>query len=146
MAQPKTPPKPTIAELRARQGNPVPPDELQEIEAKAVRLIQIQAEQRRLEDEKGWTDPHSGERHRGLVDELQELFVIHNVRGIVLEDYTVAIRDGSNSRIDAVLLANEGVTGEQIANATVKTNWCTVSVTKKRAPGDKSRRKGDYDE
>lgn len=129
MSKPKSPPKPTINELRA--ASKIPAETIDEIETLSVRMIQLQADRNALEEEKGYTD-QDGHRHPGIEDRLQELFIIYDLPGVKLEDFYVLQYDGSRPTIDAIELANHGVTGDIIAASTKTSRWAGVKVQRSK--------------
>lgn len=118
--------RPTLGEIRAA----LPPEDAERVENISIRLIQIQADQKALEAERGYTDS-AGQRHKGLADELEELMVIYNLfDGFQIEDYVVSPTSGGNSRIDRTLLLNHAVPPDVIAACTVTSQWTSVRVTR----------------
>lgn len=104
---------------------------LNDLEAKCIRLIQIQQEVRELEKEAGYTDPHSGQRHPGIRDEIEREFIILNMfDGVQIEDFIVIPQTGSGpDYIDPIELLRLGVPDETIKAATRKgRGWTSVRV------------------
>lgn len=123
----------TIAQLRERGG--IPEEVLIDLELKAVRLIQIQAEIKALEAEAGYTEKYSKVHHRGIKDEVEELCVGWDLEGFKVEDYTVYRMHGEAVWLDKVALLNAGVLPEQIAAGTMRESWSTVAVRQDRETG-----------
>lgn len=123
----KAPPKRSLPELVASglltQSDA---DTLREL---AVRIAQINEEQRALEIEKGVTNYNTGERTRGLSDMLEDFLIVHDLTdGFKLENFTVLMQPGSNSRIDAGLLLAEGITPDVINRCTITKSWVSAQV------------------
>ncbi len=126
MAKPPALPKPTLTDLRAEGA--IPDEALSEIERLSVRCLQILEEKQILESEYGFKD-HAGVRHVGVIDELEALFITHNLtaRGLRMENYTAVYGSGMTPpRIDPHLLLAEGVEPEVIKRCTVSAPWVSL--------------------
>ncbi len=123
--------KPTIAELFQRSD--IMHGDIERMGEIATRLIQIQAAQKELEAERGYTSP-DGVRHPGISDELEDLLIAHRLPGLTVEDFVVYPMAGSTSRIDANLILADGYGPELIKRWTATTNWTAVGV---RRTGEK---------
>ncbi len=129
MARPKPHVKPTLAQLHDELG--IDWVTLNEMDAMAQRLQQIQAQIKLLEAERGYTDSYTGERHPGISDSLETLLITHDLteHGFRLENgASVIMIPGGASRIDDHLLLAEGVDPEVIKRCTVSKSWVTLQV------------------
>lgn len=112
---------------------------LASLEAKCIRLIQIQDEMNKLKVEAGYTDEYSGQRHPGLRDEVERQFIIFNLfDGIKIEDFDITLQTGkAPDRIDPIELLRNGVTDAQI-NASTREGkgWTTIRCQRRRGQED----------
>ena len=123
-------PKPTLVELRGM--GEIPDRIVDRIEEIAIRLIQIQEEQKRLDEEEGYTKG-DGTRVPGLRDEMQELMQAWEFTGVRLEDFTVYRMSGTAKWLDKTALINAGVMPGQIVAGTLEQDWTAVGIRKTAA-------------
>lgn len=105
-----------------------------DMEAKCIRLIQIQEEQKKLQEEAGYTDDH-GHRVPGLKDAVERLFVKYDLfDGVKIEDFSVIIQTGKGPNlVDPVELLRLGVPDDVIKRATREgRGWTTIRVQRSR--------------
>lgn len=111
-----------------------------DLEAKCIRLIQIQDEMNKLKDEAGYTDEYSGKKHPGLRDEVERQFIIFNLfDGVKIEDFDVTLQVGkAPDRVDPIELLRQGVTDAQIKAATKEgKGWTTIRCQRRKTQEDK---------
>src|SRR5215475_13520807 len=128
MAQTKR--KPTLNDLRA--AGLISGEDLDRMEKLAVRLIQIQDESKALEEERGYSDQHTGKRVPGLADELEALIILNDIgdTGFRIENYSAIIMPGSRSWIDENLLLHEGVDPDVIVRCRRTSTWTSMQMRK----------------
>lgn len=127
--------RPTFKQLResASKIGPEAVEVLDKMEVKCIRLIQLLSEVKELEKEIGYTDQHSGERHKGLRDEVEKEFIVYNLfDGIQIEDFVLSPITGSGPDwVDPIELLRLGVPDETIKAATRPgRGWTSVRVQK----------------
>lgn len=100
------------------------------------RLALITKTTKELEAERGYTDYNSGKRYPGLVDELEEALILHDLTetGFRIPGYTVRMQPGSRTSINEHKLLAEGVPPEVIQRCKDVSVWLTAGVYRDRAP------------
>lgn len=109
--------------------------QIDDLEAKCIRVIQIQAQMKELDAEQGYMDQYTGKRHPGIRDEIEKQFIILNMfDGMKIEDYDIDLVCGKGPDwVDPIELLRLGVPDEVIKKATrVGKGWTAIRCQKRQ--------------